>query len=406
MSVKRYQAYNALQAFFSSLASLIASRAVLEGHGVGDPSASATDAMILTIIQDVFSRLSTILGAYYFGTSLFPEAKTYRFLADILNDAAILLDSISPLLVSGSFPFALPRSSLRVASLCLSGACRALCGIVAGGSKTALTIHFAEDGKVPGDIGDLNAKDGSRETVLSLLGMLSGTFVLRYLSTPVTTYLTLFVLIAGHLTANYVAVRAVAMHTLNCQRTSHAWLMFHKAYNLVKSTRAPSPEQISSLERILVYSGAIRNNDDSKVIGFATFESSFSRFLPPRSSQEISSQERLNATIALHREQRYLILTDAPNTSVFLKIRIFLKDGYGPLDKLRAWVHAVEIGSRWRTGVSAAQVIESAYRIVDDAFPIFVEKMKEAGWNVDEGLLSAGPSGTISIYEGESKKKS
>lgn len=63
-------------------------------------------------------------------------------------------------------------SSLRIASLCLSGAFRALCGVVAGGSKTALTVHFATSGRIPGDIGDLNAKDASKETVLALLGML------------------------------------------------------------------------------------------------------------------------------------------------------------------------------------------------------------------------------------------
>lgn len=63
-------------------------------------------------------------------------------------------------------------SSLRIASLCLSGAFRALCGVVAGGSKTALTVHFATSGRISGDIGDLNAKDASKETVLALLGML------------------------------------------------------------------------------------------------------------------------------------------------------------------------------------------------------------------------------------------
>ena len=64
------------------------------------------------------------------------------------------------------------NSPLRVVALCLSGALRALCGAVAGGSKAALTVHFAVDGERPGDVGDLSAKDGSKETVLALLGML------------------------------------------------------------------------------------------------------------------------------------------------------------------------------------------------------------------------------------------
>ena len=119
-----------------------------------------------------------IVGGYYLGTSLTPEAKTYRLLADILNDAAIISDTLSPYLafvtLSAQYPFVHPgtNSSLRVVALCLSGAFRALCGAVAGGSKAALTVHFATDGQRPGDVGDLSAKDGSKETVLALLGML------------------------------------------------------------------------------------------------------------------------------------------------------------------------------------------------------------------------------------------
>jgi hypothetical protein len=64
-------------------------------------------------------------------------------------------------------------SGIRITALCLSGSSRALCGIVAGGSKAAVTMHFASDSVIgSGDIGDLNAKDGSKETVLALMGLL------------------------------------------------------------------------------------------------------------------------------------------------------------------------------------------------------------------------------------------
>lgn len=110
--------------------------------------------------------IPAIFGAYAFGPSLVPEAKTYRFLADILNDAAIILDTLSPSLSRYPIP------GLRLAALCLSSSCRALCGIAAGGSKAAITLHFATPVGGVGDVGDLNAKDSSKETVLALLGML------------------------------------------------------------------------------------------------------------------------------------------------------------------------------------------------------------------------------------------
>jgi len=98
--------------------------------------------------------------------------------ADVANDIAIFFDLLSPQLsyyaLTSSFPFLSeqPGAALRVAALCMSGAFRALCGVAAGGSRAAITLHFAMDGKVPGDVGDLSAKDASKETVLALIGML------------------------------------------------------------------------------------------------------------------------------------------------------------------------------------------------------------------------------------------
>lgn len=114
------------------------------------------------------------MAAYFLGTSLFPEAKTYRLLADVLNDLAVVCDVVSPHLddfasLFTSFHFG---SSLRITALCMSGCLRALCGTVAGGSKAALTLHFATTSNGTGDVGDLNAKDGSKETVLVLVGLL------------------------------------------------------------------------------------------------------------------------------------------------------------------------------------------------------------------------------------------
>ena len=78
-SLIRYQVLNALQAFCNSLTGLLSSRAILQGEfyqlpingvstvwlisnlgfGVGDPSATPTQAMLLTVVQDVFGRLTS-----------------------------------------------------------------------------------------------------------------------------------------------------------------------------------------------------------------------------------------------------------------------------------------------------------------------------------------------------------
>jgi hypothetical protein len=96
------------------------------------------------IIQDSVGRIATILFAYDFGPALEAECKKYRFLADIFNDAGMVLSCVTPSLP----PF------FKVTLLCLSGTLRALCGVAAGSSKASLSVHFAKSGNV----GELNAK--------------------------------------------------------------------------------------------------------------------------------------------------------------------------------------------------------------------------------------------------------
>src|SRR6266536_6574918 len=88
-------------------------------------------------------RIATILFAHKLGTALEPECKMYRLTADVFNDAAMLLDCLTP---------ALPQTP-RVVLLSLSSVLRALCGVAAGSSKASLSAHFATQG----NLGELNA---------------------------------------------------------------------------------------------------------------------------------------------------------------------------------------------------------------------------------------------------------
>ena len=69
--------------------------------------------------------------------------KMYRLAADIFNDAAMILDCLSP---------AFPKAT-RVILLSQSSVLRSLCGVAAGSSKASLSAHFATQG----NLGELNA---------------------------------------------------------------------------------------------------------------------------------------------------------------------------------------------------------------------------------------------------------
>ena len=132
------------------------------GVGVGDASASPTNALLLSIMKESTGRVATIAFAHRFGKTFEPECKMYRLAADIFNDSAIVLDCLSPVFPKG----------VRIMILSSSSILRALCGVAAGSSKASLSAHFARRG----NLGELNAKDGSQETVIALAGMLVSSF--------------------------------------------------------------------------------------------------------------------------------------------------------------------------------------------------------------------------------------
>ncbi|XHG05291.1 hypothetical protein AWENTII_008530 [Aspergillus wentii] len=134
-----YQIFDSLQAFSSSIAGLLSSRAVLQGVGVGNANASPTSALLLNIFQDTSGRIATILFAHRVGTALEPECKMYRFAADIFNDLAMVLDCLSPLI---------PAGIGRVTVLSAGGVLRALCGVAGGSSKASLSAHFSKWGNL------------------------------------------------------------------------------------------------------------------------------------------------------------------------------------------------------------------------------------------------------------------
>ncbi|KAK7920919.1 hypothetical protein PG985_008941 [Apiospora marii] len=206
LDYKPYQIYDSLQAFSSSIAGMLSNRAVLQGMGVGDAGSSATGAVLLSVLQDCTGRLATILFAHRFGQAIEPECKFYRFAADLFNDAALLLDVLTPVL----------PTKPKIMALCAAGILRSLCGVAAGAAKASLSAHFAKNG----NLAELNAKDGSQETVITLMGMLAGTLLVRMVEGRKAVLCWMLILVGIHLWTNYQAVRSVQMRTLNRQRAT------------------------------------------------------------------------------------------------------------------------------------------------------------------------------------------
>ncbi|KAI0136745.1 vitamin B6 photo-protection and homoeostasis-domain-containing protein [Xylariales sp. AK1849] len=320
-----YQVYDSLQAFSSSIAGLMSNRAVLQGFGVGQAGSSATGAVLLTVLQESTGRLATIFFAHRVGQAIEPECKYYRFLADLLNDSALLLGILTP---------SLPQTP-KILALCAAGIFRSLCGVSGGAAKASLSAHFAKNG----NLAELNAKDGSQETVISLMGMLVGSLFVNMVEGQSAVWAWMLILVGIHLWTNYQAVRAVQMRSLNRQRAG----IIVQEYQ--RSGRVLHPDQVARRERILTWR-----------VPPIMFSSTF-----PQGGQIHTNDLRAS------QDDKYIIAQAESLTKT-----IFMKAGAMPQDALKAYMEA----------------LAGKERFGDE----FWRALSSAGWDLEVGAVETGPA--------------
>ncbi|KAF9886230.1 hypothetical protein FE257_011953 [Aspergillus nanangensis] len=419
----RIDKMDSLQAFSSSIAGLLSSRAVLQGVGVGNANASPTSALLLHILQDTSGRIATILFAHRVGTALEPECKMYRLAADIFNDAAMVLDCLSPMIPAG-----IPR----VAVLSMAGVLRALCGVAGGSSKASLSAHFSRWG----NLAEVNAKDSSQETIISLIGMLVGSFVVSHVTSYPATWISLLLLLSLHLSLNYAAVRAVQMTSLNRQRAN---IVFSTLLDSDPSlgvlypnqpTTSPrtlsqengpeilTPAQVARQEKIFERDGLLKWSSPTrpKTIGSCRIGVSVGGFLqavsPPASSFYSAgggskTHIPMETLVSLFEAEEYILFLGRGSSA--WNAAILLKGNTTPRSQLKAWMHALlaarvlsqpDDHGRSRNNKKSPggpggeverilDVLSSTLWFLGDRsrFSGYMEGLTRAGWDINIGAL-------------------
>lgn len=305
---------------------MLSNRAVLQGIGVGSAGSSATGAVLLSVLQDATGRVSTILFAHRFGQAIEPECKFYRFAADLFNDTALLLDVLTPTLPT--YP--------KIVALCAAGILRSLCGVSAGAAKASLSAHFAKNG----NIAELNAKDSSQETVITLMGMLAGSLFVRVVEGRQAVWCWMFILVGTHLWTNYQAVRSVQMRTLNRQRAGIVVNEYRQTGTILR------PDQVARSELILLWK--------APAICFC---------------QKFPQQMQLTTSdLDCFRNKHYFITT----LGMSPEKNIILGEGASPRDALRAYMEALADGDD---------------KLDEDQF---WKALSSAGWDLDAGAVETG----------------
>ncbi|KAK1975577.1 vitamin B6 photo-protection and homoeostasis-domain-containing protein [Colletotrichum cereale] len=396
-----YQTYDSIQAFAGSIAGMISSRAVWEGLGVGDSLASPTGAMLIQVIRESTGRFATITFAHLFGTSIEAECKAYRLASDILCDVAMVLDCLSPFF---------PRS-IRFMVLCFSSLLYSASGVAGNASKSSLSGHFANWN----NLGELNAKDASQETAISLMGMITGTLVVSLLTDPKATWVALICLLAVHLFLNWKGVRAVKSRSLNRQRANIAFSA------LFSKDQVLTPHVVA--EKELVFErrgGGVFRWNSGKVLGHCEYGVSLQAILQNLASGHERMKSfhlstlKLDALLNIYDKEEYVLWCAVSEPVHYdaasrIKVIVVLKNGVSPRSQLKAWFHGLLLTRRLsgqmnselaRAGLDQQVMlshIQASLEVANERYEEYMERLSFAGWNLQVSVLETRSGSRITL---------
>lgn len=248
-----YQFYDSLQGYCSYVRGVTCLQHILQAAGVGDASKTPYQAAILWIFQEGFAIVFGLVFAGILAPYLDVHVQLFRFAADVLNNVGLTLDMCTTLVPPSALLYLVSVSSVS----------KSLCGLFAGATKAHITAHFAKK-----SLADVHAKEGTQESLVHLLGMISGLLFGHVLSGAKWTLFSLLTLL--HIWSNYRAVACLRLRSLNHFRAVQAMTPL-----LEGIPTAAAPEQVvESLYDSLKYfwrgwgrdgSGTIRINNDSSL---------------------------------------------------------------------------------------------------------------------------------------------
>lgn len=250
------------------------------------------------------------------------------------------------------------------------------------------------------------------------MGMLAGTLVVSRISSQWATWVAMIILLAVHLGTNYLAVRAVAMRTLNRQRAN---ILFSDCLDQLSATEKPAtqvsklkiltPEQVSLQEKIFERDGVLRWRGGS-AIGYGRLGVPFRTLLDqfhPRDSSSGSykrvSTSNIKLVMDLYRSQGYILWYDRKHTT-FL---IVLKEQSDIHDQLRAWMHALYAAREVTPSHDDESLLEIFRHTMDFIGQLLntdgghgnnlFNLLEENGWDITTGAMETTPGTRVELLK-------
>jgi hypothetical protein len=199
-----YQMWDAIQGLCSYLRSVITTKSVLAGAGVGNISVTPLAAAFAWVMKDGMGMVGSLTLAYYCVDSFEQYTKEWRLMADLLNNIGLMFD-----LLCSVFP---QHYKLFIIISSVSKSC---CGLIAGSTKARISAHFANKGH----LADVNAKESTQETAIALIGLLLGMGLAKIVGNDeFSTWIWFSLFLFIHVYCNYRLMKTLVFPTFNPQR--------------------------------------------------------------------------------------------------------------------------------------------------------------------------------------------
>ncbi|XP_026539248.1 RUS1 family protein C16orf58 homolog isoform X2 [Notechis scutatus] len=367
-----YQFWDTIQAFASSITGTLATQAVLKGVGVGDETSTVAAATITWILKDGTGMLGRI--AFAWSKGLF---------ADVLNDVAIFMEIVAP-----AFP------GCFTLIVCASGFFKCIVGVAGGATRAALTMHQARRD----NMADVSAKDGSQETLVNLAGLLFSLFLIPLVvDNLLLTYALYALFTILHLYANYQAVRAVCMETVNRARL-HLVLQHYLKWGEVPGPAVINPQEpllLGFRQQLKITLGAPLHTVTSSVADFQkALEGNASNYLI------FFNRPAGLISILLHRQAVSVDVIKAYTHGLLLEVLLYQDMETCTLER-RSLLNLQHLLCK-ESSKEDPRIHSEMHQFLDRIFPKFLAGLTAAGWVTDRNLL--GPEEWRMEWLGAEKK--
>ncbi|EPS73170.1 hypothetical protein M569_01586, partial [Genlisea aurea] len=342
-----FQIWDSLQGLSTYIRTMLSTQALLTAFGVGEKSATVIGATFQWFLRDLTGMLGGLVFTFYQGSNLDSNAKMWRLVADLMNDIGMLTDLISPLFPS-AFPFI----------VCFGSLSRSVSGVASGATRAALTQHFA----LQSNAADISAKEGSQETVATVVGMALGMVLARVTTGhPTAIWFCFLSLTFFHMYANYRAVICLSLNTLNFERS---WILLS---HYMESLPVISPKQVSDLEHVLPL--------------WMTRSSSLHRrvSLGVRicSLDEDDTMKMSSLVTSYYHEGKYLPIVGKK------KIRVIMHRDSTAADVLQAYIHSLVLAKLEGVKYDDRSIHSESRSWMQQNYSDFILKLQSSSWRTE-----------------------